>query len=61
MPAKRKHIEIPEPLYPPTHFTIEEARRAVLEVMEEDRIAREAAKRAKRHRGGASTRGGSAA
>lgn len=47
MPAKRKHIEIPEPLYPPTNFTVEEARRAVLKVREEDRLAREAAKRAR--------------
>jgi len=45
MPAKRAFPEIPTLPYPPTNFTIEEARRAVLKVREEDRLAREAAKR----------------
>lgn len=47
MPAKKKVFpEIPTLPWPPTNFTIEEARRAVLKVREEDRLAREAEKRA---------------
>jgi hypothetical protein len=50
MPAKKKVFpEIPTPACPPTHFTVEEARRAVLKVREEDRLAREAEKRARAH------------
>jgi hypothetical protein len=45
MPAKKKVFpEILAPACPPTHFTVEEARRAVLKVREEDRLARGAAK-----------------
>ena len=48
MPAKKKvYPEIPTLPWPPTHFTVEEARRAVLKVREEDRLAREEAKRAR--------------
>lgn len=48
MPAKKKVFpEIPTLPWPPTNFTIEEARRAVLKVREEDRLAREAEKRAR--------------
>jgi hypothetical protein len=47
MTAKKKPLrEILPPPFPPTHFTLEEARRAVLEVMEEDRLAEEAARTA---------------
>ncbi|HEX8692161.1 MAG TPA: hypothetical protein VF746_07070 [Longimicrobium sp.] len=47
MATKKKPLrEILPPPFPPTHFTPEEARRAVLEVMEEDRLAEEAAARA---------------
>ncbi len=48
MPAKKKAFpEILAPACPPTHFTVEEARRAVLKVREEDRVARETAERAR--------------
>jgi hypothetical protein len=57
MPARKKVFpEIPTLPWPPTNFTIEEARRAVLKVREEDRLAEEA-KRARAH----AKKGGSAA
>jgi hypothetical protein len=43
---RKRYPPILEPACPPTHFTIEEARRAVREVLEEDRLA--AAQRSRR-------------
>lgn len=42
MANKKQYAPILEPACPPTHFTIEQARRAVREVLEEDRRAEEA-------------------
>lgn len=38
---RKRYPPILEPACPPTHFTVEEARRAVREVLEEDRRAAE--------------------
>ena len=38
---RKRYPPILEPVCPPTHFTVEEARRAVREVLEEDRLAAE--------------------
>ncbi|HEX6746094.1 MAG TPA: hypothetical protein VF092_02180 [Longimicrobium sp.] len=46
---KKQYAPILEPACPPTHFTVEQARRAVLEVLEEDRLA-EAVRKARTSR-----------
>jgi hypothetical protein len=42
---RKRYPPILEPACPPTHFTVEEARRAVREVLEEDRLAAEERRR----------------
>ena len=49
-----------EPACPPTHFTIEEARRAVREVLEEDRLAAEERRRRRAANRTATVRGATA-
>jgi hypothetical protein len=51
---RKRYPPILEPVCPPTHFTVEEARRAVREVLEEDRLAAEERRRRRTaNRGGA--------
>ena len=45
---RKRYPPILEPACPPTHFTVEEARRAVREVLEEDRLAAEERRRRRR-------------
>jgi hypothetical protein len=54
---RKRYPPILEPACPPTHFTVEEARRAVREVLEEDRRAAEERRRRRTSRRGGSARG----
>jgi hypothetical protein len=54
---RKRYPPILEPACPPTHFTVEEARRAVREVLEEDRLATEERKRRRTARRDGATRG----
>jgi len=42
---RKQYAPILEPACPPTHFSVEEARRAIREVIEEDRAAAEERRR----------------